>query len=687
MPLPQIMSFDDWKEDTFVKWSPRSELLKDIDEAIKTYNVDKTDENLSDLKVAFSLWTHSKKDFLTSIRNTKNSAPLKLKLQLFNDLNPDSADIQKMKEAQRDVCLEMFRRCQMKFKSKSKTAQQFVSNVKKLLDALGLTGFSVPDMVQEIIKKIKRGAECFVSPAESTIGSTAESTIGSKAKSTIGGIINKVVNFVLGLVKALKVTASEFVDMLKKEIAKLLENLLLHLIPLASTVEFIGDFAPKVYALAKKQMDITSTRRATCYFAHADPQSALISFTGALQSERNAMGVDLAADIVIAVTDVFAPVGAQAVKWANDFRQTLTSIVQTIGHCREIQQVNKLFKSNNSQSFSLDLFKTSPLAACYLITSCSQSQLVAMLPGTGHSFSTWIKHSKHVIEHHVKPMRVLALDYLDKHPCEIDGIGDASRKDAKLVREVTLNKQKYLDDIAHAAHLSEIRRFDSGTLTSRGTKIGSGIGLLDQLTWFDQKKLASVTTKIGSGRGLLDELTWFDKTTLTPTDTKIVDPLDQIKFELSLKRINNDILRKTWLNKMAFDRKAIGVKVISVPEWKKLSWVTWGRRHEFTQQIDKGLLDYGSLFQQKKGHYLQGVNRQSLPNCLKEIKQRIDFLSFHVLVPLYNWLDPKNKVHQASKRLKAMSTLRVLIDNEISQLSKLHSQYDSKRRQAQKLFS
>jgi hypothetical protein len=656
MALPMLMSYDEWKEQTYAgRLSARSQLLKDVDDAIRNYNIDKSEDTLEDLKVKFGLWCQSKEDFRLSIRSIRSDAPWKLHLQLFFGQKTDTQTLRElalMKDAQREICMQIFRGCNMKFKSKLKTAKDFANDVKDLLEQLGFKGFSVPSMVQEIIAQVKSG----VSQAVKYVS----------GKTTLGGIISNVVNFVLGLIKSLQITVMEFIEMLKAEIYKLLENLLMHLIPLASTAKFIVEFAPKVYALVKKQMKIRQTRIARYFFAQGDPKAAVNSLKHALQSERNAMAVDLAADLASAATDAFAPIGAQAVKWANDFRKTLTSIIKTIQHCKEVSKVNKLFKSLYVSTFDLNIFKTSPLLACYLISTCSQSQLVSMLPGNSYSFSTWINYTKRVIDDHIKPMQEEARRLMDEHPCEVEGIGDALREDADQLREAILKHKEltkgYLGDIHRAAHLSEIRRFD-------------------------KSKLKSTTTSLGSGKGLLDEITWFNKSKLTDTQTSEEDHIAKMKqFEMSLKHVNNEILTKTWLNEHAFNHAKVGDKVIDLAKWKKLSWVTFGRRHEFTQSIDKGLTSYSQLFQTNKAKYGTAMTKSHLEACLKDIKYRIEFLSTKILTPLHHWLDPNNKTHQTSKRLKAMKQLRVLIDNEISYLSLLHSQYSSKKHQATLLY-
>lgn len=255
---------------------------------------------------------------------------------------------------------------------------------------------------------------------------------------------------------------------------------------------------------------------------------------------------------------------------------------------------------------------------------------------------------------------------MDEHPCEVEGIGDALREDADQLREAILKHKEltkgYLGDIHRAAHLSEIRRFDKSSLKA-------------------------TDTKLGSGKGLLDEITWFKKSTLASTESHEEDHISQMKqFEMSLKSINNQILTKTWINEQAFNRTMIGDKVIGLAKWKKLSWVTFGRRHEFTQAIDKGLVSYSQIFQTSKSKYAVVITKSHLAACLKDITNRIEYISNKILKPLHHWLDPNNKVHQTSKRLKAMQQLRILIDNEISQLSLLHSQYSSKKHQAQLLY-
>ena len=394
------------------------------------------------------------------------------------------------------------------------------------------------------------------------------------------------------------------------------------------------------------------------------------------------------------------PMASQAVAWADDFRKTLQSIITTIAQCMEIKKANKVFRQINasmtSTSFDLSIFNVSPLIASHVITSASQSQLVAMIPGNTTGFATWIKYTHLVIDKHIRPMQTEARRIIDEHPCKIENIGDEYRLhlagQTELMRTAMVahheRSKGYLEAIPRAALLSAIRRSDTGSLAPTSTHQGKTTGLLDDITWFNKKALKKASTKTGNSSGVLDEVTWFKKEKLKAASTRETDSaLEMRKFELTLKQVNNRILAQTWLNHQAFSAQRLGDKVIDLAQWKKLSWVRFGRRHEFTKSIDKGLVGYSQLFQVNRAKYGQGaLSKSRLSACLEDIQARIHYLMNQLLKPLHTWLDPKNKVHQTSKRLKAMSRLRELIDKEVDNLSRLHSEYSTKSRQAHLLY-
>ena len=717
MPLPVLMSYDEWKSRTAGGvLCRRSDALVDVDTAIQTYEHERNQENLDDLKVKFYYWCRSKEDFTQSVRNTGSQAPWELHLKLFMTGKSDASALRELAELramQQGLCAQMFWGCNMRFKSRLETAKGFVSDVKALLEQLGIKGISVPDIVRRIINGI--------------LGHFAPVTKAvSSALAPINTIINRVIDFFKQLVKTLAIPVQTFIELVKKEIFSLVERLIGHLIPLANALEFVTTFGPGVYDLVKKQVSVFNSNRARRFASDGDPRGAFDQLHLLLKSERNALAGELSASAIKALVDGVMPMASQAVAWADDFRKTLQSIITTIRQCLEMKKANKVFRRINasmtSKSFDLSIFSVSPLIASHVISSATQSQLVAMMPGNTTGFATWIKYTHLVIDKHIKPMQTEARRIIDEHPCIIDNIGDEYRLhlagQTELMRKAMVEhhekSKEYLAAIPRAALLSAIRRSDTGSLAPVTPHQGKTTGLLDDITWFNQKALKKSTTRIGNSTGVLDEITWFKKDSLRETTTRTSDTgglLDQVtwfkkeklkanshreshpvmemrKFELALKQVDNKILSQTWLNHQAFSGIRLGDKVIDLAQWKKLSWVRFGRRHEFTKSIDKGLVGYSQLFQVNRAKYGQGaLTKDKLQACLADIQARIHYLMNQLLKPLHTWLDPKNKVHQTSKRLKAMSRLRELIDKEVDNLSRLHSEYSSKSRQAQLLYA
>jgi hypothetical protein len=75
--MANIPSYNEWIKDTSSLTSPRSDLLKKIDEALKTYNMAMTPLNREALKTALDRWRFEQskqgKDWRDSVRNKKGA--------------------------------------------------------------------------------------------------------------------------------------------------------------------------------------------------------------------------------------------------------------------------------------------------------------------------------------------------------------------------------------------------------------------------------------------------------------------------------------------------------------------------------------------------------------------------------------------------------------------------------------
>ena len=408
MTLPVLINYDEWKSRTAGGLlCKRSTGLVDVDNAIQTYQDERNQENLDDLKIKFYYWCQSKEDFTQSVRNSSSQAPWELHLKLFMTGKSDASALRELAELrtmQQGLCGQMFWGCNMRFKSRLETAKGFISDVKSLLDQMGIKGITVPDIVRRIIN----GITSHFAPVGKAI---------STVMSPINTIINRVIAFFKELVKTLAIPVQTFIELVKREIFSLVERLIGHLIPLANALEFVTTFGPGVYNLVKKQVSVYNANRAKTFTTDGDPKAAFSQLHVLLKSERNAIAGELSASAIKALVDGVMPAASQAVAWADDFRKTLQSIIATIRQCMENKKANKIFRQINasmtSSSFDLSIFKVSPLIASHVISSASQSQLVAMLPGNTTGFATWIKYTHLVIDTHIRQMQVEARRIID----------------------------------------------------------------------------------------------------------------------------------------------------------------------------------------------------------------------------------------------------------------------------------
>ena len=269
MSFPVLISYEEWKSRTVGGvLCRRSTALVDVDNAIETYQHERNQENLDSLKIKFYYWCQSKEDFTQSVRNTGSQAPWELHLKLFMTGKSDASALRELAELrsmQQGLCAQMFWGSNMRFKSRLETAKGFISDVKSLLEQMGIKGITVPDIVRRIIN----GILGHFAPVAKAI---------SSAMSPITTIINRVIDFFKQLVKTLAIPVQTFIELVKREIFSLVERLIGHLIPLANALEFVTTFGPGVYHLVKKQVSVHQANRAKTFTTQGDPRAPLISY-------------------------------------------------------------------------------------------------------------------------------------------------------------------------------------------------------------------------------------------------------------------------------------------------------------------------------------------------------------------------------------------------------------------------
>lgn len=209
--------------------------------------------------------------------------------------------------------------------------------------------------------------------------------------------------------------------------------------------------------------------------------------------------------------------------------------------------------------------------------------------------------------------------------------------------------------------------------------------MLDQLELFNKKSLSKANTTVKQGVSVLDQVELFNKKVLKQQSTNQFDQLSQLKrLEMELQALDYKLLGQTLLGKssLSHDLNTLEQTPVNVAQWKKLTWVKFGRRHEITKAIDNGIGKYYQFFRQRKQALIRPRNCKQIPACLAIIAHRIEILQRDVLYPAQKWLSQLDSTHRTSPRRPAMTRLNAACQSERNalqalamSLEKLHRRY------------
>ncbi|KAF7772294.1 hypothetical protein PCIT_a2339 [Pseudoalteromonas citrea] len=222
--------------------------------------------------------------------------------------------------------------------------------------------------------------------------------------------------------------------------------------------------------------------------------------------------------------------------------------------------------------------------------------------------------------------------------------------------------------------LDEITRFNRSALQETETQVKQGTSVLDQVELFNKKKLSQVNTLVKRGTSVLDQVELFNKGNLAQQRTQQFDYLAQIKkLELALQALDYRIINRTMIGNASLkgELNALANQPVSVAQWKKLTWVKFGRRHEITKSIDKGVGIYYKFFTQRAQGAMRPHNCQAIDGSLKMIARRLEILQRDVLYPVQAWLMQLDSTHRTSPRRPAMTRLNAAAQSERNALQEL----------------
>ncbi|USD28418.1 hypothetical protein J8Z24_16145 [Pseudoalteromonas sp. SCSIO 43201] len=256
--------------------------------------------------------------------------------------------------------------------------------------------------------------------------------------------------------------------------------------------------------------------------------------------------------------------------------------------------------------------------------------------------------------------------------------------DIELFNQSNLNSVKTIEKRGLGL-LDEVTRFNPSQLMPSDTQVKRGVGVLDQLELFNKKSLSKANTTVKQGVSVLDQVELFNKKVLKQQSTNQFDQLSQLKrLEMELQALDYKLLGQTLLGKssLSHDLNTLEQTPVNVAQWKKLTWVKFGRRHEITKAIDNGIGKYYQFFRQRKQALIKPRNCKQIPACLAIIAHRIEILQRDVLYPAQKWLSQLDSTHRTSPRRPAMTRLNAACQSERNalqalamSLEKLHRRY------------
>ncbi|GEK08134.1 hypothetical protein [Pseudoalteromonas peptidolytica] len=256
--------------------------------------------------------------------------------------------------------------------------------------------------------------------------------------------------------------------------------------------------------------------------------------------------------------------------------------------------------------------------------------------------------------------------------------------DIELFNQSNLNSVKTIEKRGLGL-LDEVTRFNPSQLMPSDTQVKRGVGVLDQLELFNKKSLSKANTTVKQGVSVLDQVELFNKKVLKQQSTNQFDQLSQLKrLEMELQALDYKLLGQTLLGKssLSHDLNTLEQTPVNVAQWKKLTWVKFGRRHEITKAIDNGIGKYYQFFRQRKQALIRPRNCKHIPACLAIIAHRIEILQRDVLYPAQKWLSQLDSTHRTSPRRPAMTRLNAACQSERNalqalamSLEKLHRRY------------
>ena len=434
--MATIPTYAEWTSKTNLGMlKTRSQELKNVDVALRTFEQDRNGTALKALALAWNAWKRTKPDLRASERN-KGRILDQLNDAIAERMGPvmmtpqEKEAIRYMDEQRRRAVQTMFRGRKVRLKALNAKAE-----AKKQLAELTAAGKSLGSAL---------GAGSSVG---STIGSrapTSAKVLGgaaggamSSAKSAVESMLTKFFD-----VASIQVLGPFFLETFGTDLVAAMTPVVGHLKSASSVILAWGD-------VGKKKYDEYANRKHRAFIGGpgTDAAHAFGALDRLLTSELHnaAIGATMkttsfTARSLLVLADG-GTVSGPAVGAAEALANLTFRIYQIAAEYKETRRANKLLARPELLDFKL--FDAYPLLACYMLAGATLSDIMnmSMIEFGGYG---WMDDVEHIKKTHIDPVRKKSFDLIRASLFEMEGV-------SSLVNATKVDKAKDLAKVARTA--------------------------------------------------------------------------------------------------------------------------------------------------------------------------------------------------------------------------------------------
>lgn len=381
--MATIPSHATWMADTYSLTSPRSDLLKKVDEAVKAYEKSPGDAGKTAIKTALDRWRFDQsrqgKDWTKSVRNQKNGA--------VSNLHRAVSDIDKRKLTQEERDALDYIALQQRLALQKQLMGKEVRFKRTTVIGMANSASTAWD-------RFKTGSSTLV------VDGGGLAATGALAGRRLAATGSNLATFQRGGVSALHESQRNDAAGLKPKIIEFIRSLCPGLNPqavfdalhLGNVEQFAVNLAPFIgtissggkaivgwIGVAAKIYEASSLEDRRFAFRAGDPEAAFDAVIALLDREIKAASIKAGVHTTAftgKALGMFADGGAitgPVIGALETLAQIFQTIVDYVRDYREVKRANKLIRLG---AFNLEMFKVCPVLGCYFLVIQDHSTII-----------------------------------------------------------------------------------------------------------------------------------------------------------------------------------------------------------------------------------------------------------------------------------------------------------------------